>query len=295
MKVVRWVVAVAVLAYVVYGGYYFLSQNSMVFPVWNVHSVPIDPATVPGLHDFELSDGNARVDAWYLTPLDSSGAPVTFTGDSTGAADGSAPPYPAPLLVIAHGNAALIDDWRGDLGPVRQAGAGILLVEYPGYGRSRGQPSQKRIVNLFAAGYDSVAAWGWADTTRAAFAGRSLGGGVACALAQRRPNDALILLSTFTSVRSFAADYYLPGFLVTNPFDNLAVLETYSKPVLLVHALDDTTVPYAHSRALHETAANSTLITREHGGHNTLEGHWDEFWTETGVPFLVEAGVLAAE
>jgi hypothetical protein len=47
---------------------------------------------------------------------------------------------PKPLVIFAHGNTALIDDWLTALDGFRQRGVGVLLVEYPGYGRSTGTP-----------------------------------------------------------------------------------------------------------------------------------------------------------
>jgi hypothetical protein len=52
---------------------------------------------------------------------------------------------PAPLLIYAHGNGELIDFWAESFGELRAAGLAVLLVEYPGYGRSGGTPSQASI------------------------------------------------------------------------------------------------------------------------------------------------------
>jgi uncharacterized protein len=278
---------VLVACYIAYATIYYFAQTAMIFQaekanekmmVYSVHD------QYPGIRVFWPEADGQTVEAWYLPPvyydpiLDEYIPEIHDRG-------------PAPLMVVGHGNAALIDDWPGQLTEVREAGMGVLLVEYPGYGRSSGTPGQKIITQLFAAAFDSVVSWSVADTNKVVALGRSLGGGVACAFAADHKTEALILVSTFTSVRSFSTDYGLPGFIVKHPFDNEAVLRVYDKPVLLVHATGDWKIPYKHAIALSEVSQTDTLITRENDGHDTLQGHWREFWDETGLPFLRDAEV----
>ncbi|MCB2212509.1 hypothetical protein KQI52_10395 [bacterium] len=272
---------VAIIGYIAYGVYYYFAQTGMIFPAEQALLPTGVREQYPEIRAFWPEADGDRVEAWYLPPVVDEPALDVIDPDRE-------PIFPAPLLVVAHGNKNVIDDWPEQLDVPRAAGWGVLLVEYPGYGRSPGTPSQRVITALYAAAYDSVLAWGVADTSRVVAVGRSLGGGVACAFSQVRETDALILISTFTSVRSFAADYGLPGFLVAHPFDNEAVLREYSHPVLLIHSDDDTVVPYDHALALTAASATDTLITRHNDGHDTLQGFYDEFWRETGMPFLGE-------
>ena len=74
----------------------------------------------------------------------------------------------------------------------------------PGYGRSAGSPSEKSITEAFLAAYDAITTRDDVDPSQVILFGRSLGGGAVCALSKYRPIKALILMSTFTSVRSMA-------------------------------------------------------------------------------------------
>ncbi len=278
---------VVIIGYIAYGTYYYFAQTGMIFPAEQA-LLPADGVReqYPEIREFWPEADGDRVEAWYLPPTGgwpglSRNPDIADSAPASGVAG-----LQAPLLVVAHGNKNVIDDWPEQLDVPREAGWGVLLVEYPGFGRSPGVPGQRAITALYAAAYDSVLAWGVADTSRVVAVGRSLGGGVACAFSQVRETDALILISTFTSVRSFAADYGLPGFLVAHPFDNEAVLREYSHPVLLIHSTDDTVVPYDHALALTAACATDTLITRHNDGHDTLQGHYDEFWREAGMAFL---------
>lgn len=278
-RVFIFVLAIAIVGYVAYGAFYYVSQDGIIFPAEDAPTYEGVREAYPEIREFWPEADGVRVEAWYLRPLfhDSPLDEYDPAEDTRG---------PAPLLVVAHGNATLIDLWPQQVDVVREAGWGVLLVEFPGYGRSPGQPGEDIITKLTVAAFDSVVAWGVADTSRVVGVGRSLGAGVIADFALERNTDALILVSSFTSVRAFAKDYWLPGFLVKHPFDVEAVLRAYDKPVMLVHATDDTKVPYSHSVRLSEVCATDTLVTRDTDGHDTLQGHWNEFWRETGLAFL---------
>jgi fermentation-respiration switch protein FrsA (DUF1100 family) len=182
----------------------------------------------------------------------------------------------APLVLYAHGNGELIDYWVGELGPLRAAGVSILLVEYPGYGRSSGKPSEGSIARAMAAAYDWAAAQPGVDRARIVGWGRSLGGGAICALAHERPLAALVLESTFTSMHAMAKELFgVPGFLVRDRFDNLAVVRAFTGPILQFHGDHDASIPLAHARALHAAAARSELYVLP-CGHNDCALPWDQ-------------------
>lgn len=187
--------------------------------------------------------------------------------------------HPWPAIIFAHGNGELIDHWAGILKRFASAGVGVLLVEYPGYGRSDGRPTENNILQAFMAAYDDLVKRQGVDDSRIVFFGRSLGGGVVCALSKERLSAALILLSTFTSVRTFASNYLLPEFFVRDPFDNLAALSIYEKPVLVIHGKKDNLVPYKHGIALYNAAQYGEMLTYN-CGHNNCPPHWETFWKD---------------
>jgi hypothetical protein len=192
-----------------------------------------------------------------------------------------------PLVVFAHGNGELIDHWLHEFERERHQGVSVLLVEYPGYGRSEGVPSQASIASAMVAAYDRAVAQPEVDPRRIVGWGRSLGGGAICALAQRRELAALVLESTWTSVRSFARRFGLPGFLVRDPFDNLAVVGSFAGPILVVHGERDDIIPPAHARAL-QAAARDALLYWLPCAHNDCPHPW-----EAVRAFLAGRGLLS--
>jgi len=208
----------------------------------------------------------ARVEAWFL--------PVT--GDK-----------PAPLLIHAHGNGELIDIHTQSVDAARAAGIAVLLVEYPGYGRSSGDPSEETVTATWVAAYDWAKADARVDAARIVGYGRSLGGGAVAQLAAQRPLAALVLESSFTSIGELVRAEGIPGWLVVNEFDTRAVLAKYSGPVLILHGTHDQTFPVEHAHALRAASPHATLHLQA-CGHNDCPPQW-----ELVLSFLAQNGVIS--
>ncbi|MDH3629325.1 MAG: alpha/beta hydrolase [Acidobacteriota bacterium] len=239
------------------------AQRNVLFP--RPLSPAFDTSTgIPGVHKLRLGN-EETTEAWLLTPPSS--------------------PQRSPAIIFAHGNGELIDHWVAEFDVVRNWGVAVLLVEYPGYGRSKGSPSQSSITAAFVEAYDYLAALPEVDADAIIGYGRSLGGGAICQLAARRELTTLILESSFSSVASVAGGMGVPRWLVRDPFDNRAVLEGYSRPVLLLHGQRDQVIPFHHSEALREAAAHSELLPMD-CGHNDCPRPWQqlhEFLSRSGV------------
>ncbi len=233
----------------------FFGQRRLIFPGSSAqeHAGP-EPH---GGERVWLNAGGARTEAWLLP-----------------AADGG---LAGPLLLYAHGNGELIDHWVDAFEPARALGVSALLVEYPGYGRSAGAPSERSIRTAMNAAYDyAVRQRGFAPERIVGW-GRSLGGGAVCALARERPLAALVLESTFTSITSMAQRMGLPALLapllVRDHFDNLGVLQRFTGPVLLLHGERDEMIPPAEAEALRGASAGVELHWLP-CGHNDCARPW---------------------
>lgn len=212
-----------------------------------------------------LDADGARVEAWYLPAL-----------------AGSAP---TPIIIYAHGNAELIDMRAGDFATLRAAGIAVLQVEYPGYGRSGGSPSEESLTAALLAAYDWAAHDPRVDPKRIAGYGRSLGGGAIAQLAARRTLVALILESTFYNFEDVVMGYGVPRFLLINHFDTGAVVRRFRGPVLVMHGTRDRVFPSESAEQLADAASNS-LLRLDACGHNDCPRHWElvrRFLAQNGV------------
>jgi fermentation-respiration switch protein FrsA (DUF1100 family) len=263
------IVLFALLGVLGYLALAYALQRSVLFP--RPPRPPVSPAEGrPGVDVVWLGPDRA-VEAWYLAPPEA---------DSD---------RQAPALMFTHGNGELIDYWLDEFEVVRAWGLGVLLVEYPGYGRSRGDPSEKSIAQTMAAAYDYLASRSDVDRERVVAYGRSVGGGAAGTLVRQRSVAALILESSFTSVRRMARRHLLFGPFVRDPFDTLGAVGDYDGPVLVIHGREDRMIPPAHGKELAERAQQGQIVLLD-CGHNDCPRPWTEV-----RGFLERQGILEAE
>ena len=261
MQVIVKYMAWAAGLYAAYLGLCYLLARPMIFPRSQTGLPPEQGNTGDRVTKQWVATSGGRVETWFLPP------------------EKTPSDRPVPVVIFGHGNAELIDYAREEFRPLTRVGIAVLLVEYPGYGRSEGSPSQASITEAFCAAYDMLLERHRVDPDRIVLFGRSLGGGAVCALAARRKCAALILVSSFTSIRSLAARFLVPGILVRDPFDNLAVVGAFAGPVLILHGNRDEIIPYRHALALHRASPNSKLITYA-CGHNDCPPDWGQYWED---------------
>lgn len=174
-----------------------------------------------------------------------------------------------PVVLHFHGNGGNAGDRTGLGRAVNDAGYGIVLAEYRGYGSNPGRVGEEGFAR------DAAAYLGWAQ---AAFPGRplvlwgeSLGTGVAVRLAEGRTDIAgLVLESPFTSVTDLARASFplLPtGLLLRHPFDNLARMPRIAAPVLVIASEGDRITPASHARRIAEAASDRRLVILPGGAH----------------------------
>jgi len=265
------------LGYLLYATLLWVVQRRVIFPGVARGSGPPPSTLLDGVERVWFSHDDGRVEGWYMPPQAEDEAPWAGA---------------RPAAVFFHGNGELIDDWVGLLRPFPEAlGMGVLLVEYPGYGRSTGSPTQERIMEV------ALEAWDWlgerpeVDASRRIAVGRSLGGGVAALLTRHREVSALVLQSTFTSVPDLAREqFFVPGMLVRDPFQALDAVRDYDGPVLVVHGRDDRVVPFDHGRRLADASPRARLHPRA-CGHNDCPVPGGDYWRAL-EDFLRNEGVL---
>ncbi len=180
----------------------------------------------------------------------------------------------AGLIIYAHGNGELIDMRAAQFAVPRAAGWDVLQVEYPGYGRSQGSPSEASVTAALVAAYDWARTSGRFEANVIIGYGRSLGGGAIAQLAARRPVAALVLESTFVNLEDVVMAYGVPRPLLLNHFDTRRVLEVYPGPVLLLHGTRDRVFPSDAARTLAAVAQRATLHL-EDCGHNDCPPQWE--------------------
>jgi fermentation-respiration switch protein FrsA (DUF1100 family) len=187
------------------------------------------------------------------------------------------PPQAKPPLVIYYGGnagevTAYAAEARDAYGP-----RALLLMNYRGYGESQGRPGERALIADALELYDAVAARGEIDRERIAVHGRSLGTGVAVAVAAARPVKCVVLTSPFASAREVASEIYpwLPiAMMLRHPFDSGALASGIKVPALVLAGEADNVIPKRHSDRLAQRWGGPVERRSFPGfGHNDLELH----------------------
>jgi len=153
-------------------------------------------------------------------------------------------------IVLLHGNAGHIADRDFKARHFMDAGYGVMLVGYRGFGGNPGQPTEEGIYADTRAAIGVLRSRGVPNGDIVLY-GESLGSGVAVQMAKEMaesgtPSGGVILEAPFTSMADAAAYHYswLPArYLVRDRYDTRAKIAAIAAPLLLIHGDHDRTVP----------------------------------------------------
>lgn len=179
------------------------------------------------------------------------------------------------VILFCHGNGEWIgrhEHWIAMLG--KSTNMSVLSFDYRGYGDSEGSPHEAGLIRDGQAAYDFLIDSGF-PAEKILVYGRSLGGGVACAIAEKNRIGGLFLQNTFSSMVDVGASrfFWLPVRLIMrNRFPSVDRIKNYTGPLLQCHGTQDRVVPFRFGKKLFEHSGSSsedkTFVTDEGGGHN---------------------------
>jgi pimeloyl-ACP methyl ester carboxylesterase len=206
--------------------------------------------------------------------------------------DGLEPSRPAVLFF--HGNGENLETLRlGDaIDRLGALSAAILVVDYPGYGRSEGSPSQEALTEAGVAAFDLLEEL--APGRPRAVVGWSLGAAVALQVAERRADEvaAVGLLSPWSRLADVAGRHYpslLVRLLLPESWDSIAAAKRYGGPTLVVHGGRDAIIPATQGRQVAGSLAQSQWLEIETAGHNDLLAR-ERVWQALAELLEVAAG-----
>ncbi|MBR1778738.1 MAG: alpha/beta hydrolase [Alphaproteobacteria bacterium] len=179
-----------------------------------------------------------------------------------------------PTVLYMHGNTGPASDAAHKLIPLVNAGYGVLLLEYRGFGPNPGSPTEKGLIA------DAEAALHFihlkqGKQAKVYYYGMSMGTGVANGLAEKRPPAGLIQEGGFTSMTEAAKVHYpiFPvKYIIKDSFDSQRRIASLRAPLLVLHGEKDRTVPVEQGKAIFETAPgpDKTLKIYPEGAHINL-------------------------
>jgi fermentation-respiration switch protein FrsA (DUF1100 family) len=181
-----------------------------------------------------------------------------------------------PVVVLFHGNAGHIGDRAAKYRPLFEAGFGVFLAEYRGYGGNPGSPTEE---DLTADGRSVLAFLAARGVTpdRTVVYGESLGTGLAVKMAADRPVAGLVLEAPPGSIAEVAQAHYwyVPAkWLIWDKWNVIDLLVRVSAPLLVLHGEADRTVPVRFGRRVYEAATGEkAALFVPGGGHVNLYGY----------------------
>lgn len=177
-----------------------------------------------------------------------------------------------PVLLFFHGNAGNISHRLDNIRLLLEIGVQVFIIDYRGYGKSRGRPSEMGVYRDGLAAYDYLAQKKRIPHNQIILFGRSLGAATAVEVALNRKVKSIILESAFTSTKGMAKTMVL--FSLLSPllpanYNNLGKIEQIQTPKLIVHGTDDEIVPFSMGERLFEVAKSPKYFYPiQRAGHN---------------------------
>jgi alpha-beta hydrolase superfamily lysophospholipase len=184
-----------------------------------------------------------------------------------------AAPKAARTIVHFHGNAETVEANAFLAREMKKRGFAMVLVEYRGYGRSRGSSPNEEGLYLDAAAILDVLAARGIGPDRVVLWGQSLGTGIATEMARRSRGSRLALVAPFTSTVDMASRIvpFLPASMVmVDRFDTLSKAPGISAPTLVVHGDIDDVIPFEQGEKVSHAFPHGTFLKVPEGRHDNL-------------------------
>lgn len=248
---VKTALAVAGTAYAFYGMRLFLRQNAIVFRP--LRALSGDPGSV-GLEFEDIIVETRRgvpLHGWWIQSQPASSVILFFPG-SIGNMSRELQTF--SFLV--------------------SLGASVMAVDYPGFGRSGGRPSESGCYETAEAAWDFATRVKGIPSRNIVLFGRSVGAAVAACLAARYECAGLICHSGVTSVPEVAAERYrfVPAqWLCYIRFNTVSFVALCRSAVVVMHSRSDTIVPISHGLRILERAPSPKRFVYLIGDHYSDE------------------------
>ena len=246
MKIILHLIVIIVL-FVVYVRY--LESKSVFYPAGPLFATPAELG-LPFEDVTIQTEDNIKIHGWLIKA-----------------------PSAGSTLVFFHGNAGNIGDRLEKIELFNRMGLNILIIDYRGYGKSDGHPTESGVYKDAVAAYDYLRKRDDMKEKNIVGYGASLGGAIAIDLATKRALSCLIVDSTFSSAVDIAKRIYpfVPSFLIRTKLDSAAKIKGITIPKLFIHSAEDTGIPIALGRKLYDVASGPKEFIEIRGDHN--DGH----------------------
>ncbi len=211
-----------------------LRFNETADPEFYVTNQSYDPGYEIRNTFFQSEDRN--LNAWIMTPDSSNGISLLFF----------------------HGNAGHLVYQYQLVEPFLARGYSVFLFDYSDFGFSEGKATRKNVLEDGRAALNFMKSQPEFKDDKILIYGQSLGGHLAAFLGTENQDeiDGVVVEGGFSSHRDIAADRVpvLGRIFVKEMYNGKKVIADLQKPLLVVHSINDGTVPYAQGAEMYQHA-----------------------------------------
>ncbi|MFH1359509.1 MAG: alpha/beta hydrolase [Candidatus Omnitrophota bacterium] len=203
-------------------------------------------------------------------------------------------PNARSTLLFFHGNAGNLSHRLEKIQMFHRMSLNVFIIDYRGYGKSQGRPSEQGLYQDALSAYDYLASRSDIDQNNIIVYGASLGSVVAIDCATKRKMACLIVDSAFSSAADISRRIYpfIPVWLLRTKMDSVSKIQSIFVPKLFIHSRDDEIVPIELGRRLFDQAPLPKKFIEIRGGHNTGYGESEKEFTQGIQSFLEELNLL---
>ncbi len=184
-----------------------------------------------------------------------------------------------PVIIFSHGNGECINTTERYIDIFTAQNNSAVFYDYSGYCESEGRITEENIYKNLEYIIQETKKHFNVDNGGIILAAQSLGGAPVIEEASKNNYRAVIIISTFTSIKAMR-DFYAKQFKVfyitklfplSFKFDSLQKVKQISSPIYLFHAEDDEVIPFFMGQQLADANRNIKFYSYEYGDHN---GTW---------------------
>ncbi len=247
MKILKRIILGFVFLLAVLTVYYIVNQSNYIyFPDSDVSETPSAIGLEYEAVTLQTRD-NVRITGWFVPAEESK-----FT------------------ILFCHGNAGNIADRLEFLKMFNRMGLSTFIFDYRGYGDSEGHPTEKGTYMDAEAAYDYLIREREVPYSEIIVMGRSLGGPIASYISSHFPVRALIVESSFTSIKDVAPFHMvIPAkFFSRFRYNTKEYVKNTDIPVMIIHSRNDEIIPFSHGKELYSAAGERKKFLEIEGFHS---------------------------
>jgi len=182
---------------------------------------------------------------------------------------------PELAILFMHGNAGNVTTRATLLRHLQsKAQASVFIFDYRGFGKSTGVPGIEGVIQDSRAARAKLCELASVENPEIVLMGESLGGAIAVQLAAESPPRALVLQSTFSSLRDLAEIHYrqYASMVPESTLNSVAQIDIYDGLLFQSHGDRDWTIPVALGQKLFAAARGKKIFAIIPGAdhHNWL-------------------------